>query len=107
MYSVLFIYFDDDYKNTEDRYDVEIFISKEKADEYINTKLVDYIEQYFNEIGKPNQGLMTYLIDDDGFKIKEEFRNNRDVLDMIKIKYLSGQYIDNLISYELKEHTTF
>ena len=104
MFSVLFVRInniDDDEDNPINTYTVEIFNTKVEADNYINSNLVNELEQFLcnNENIKPS--LMQYF--DENLKIKVEFKDNRKLLG--DLRYNIPGYSNNLISYyHLKEH---
>ena len=97
MYAVLVISFDDDYKNTEDSYDVKLFHSDEERLNHLVNCYEDTLCDY--EI---NNFKYFEFYDENKVVIKNEFKSYKSLYE-ISYSVLEGEYVKTNLSFELFE----
>jgi hypothetical protein len=97
LFACLIIEFDDDYKNTQNFYDVKMFKTNEERLKY----LVTFYENTLSEYGK-KKDMFVNINDDNTVTLKECYKTYNG-LHEISNKVLSGNFVYTKLNFYLYE----
>ena len=108
IHTVLFYRQDDDYKDCSvNIFGIKSFVSKLEADTYLNNKLLELILDEINDYEmKIPKAFKKYfdILEDDNPSIKDKYRNNFNVIELLYKEFLRGEYIDFKIKYIIENY---